>query len=101
MLMQIVFYVNNLTPSIINTKCTAFMPAHCVYSTNTPICVTLFPSPFNFQQYFLFLTKVFSFICFYWLFWYQFGIFLFKFNLIFVSFGYFLGPAAVFLCKVS
>ena len=38
-LMQFVFFfVNNLTPSIINTTCTRiFMLAHCLYTTNTLI----------------------------------------------------------------
>ena len=31
------FYVNNLTPSIINSKCKIFMPTHRVHSKNNPI----------------------------------------------------------------
>lgn len=46
MLMQFVFYVNNITSSVINTKYTIFMPTHHVYSTNTPIYLTLFPGPY-------------------------------------------------------
>lgn len=96
MLKQLVFWVNNLTPSNTNTKYTIFKPAHCVYLINTSIYLTLFRSPFLSRAYpslfinitFCFWKRFFLFISFYWLFWLQCWFFLFRFNLIFVSFGF-------------
>ena len=102
------FYVNNFTTSIINTKNKIIMSVHCVYFTNSPIYLTLLPSPFaNRATPFLFVNIclfcfcfLFFFLfffekasssllqCFYWLFCFQFWFVLFRFNLIFVRIDY-------------
>ena len=90
--MLFVFYVNILTPSIINTKYTVFMPAHCVYSTKNLIYLTLFPSPFlNRARLFLFVNIIkVGFLVYLFLLVVLASIlfFLFRFNLGFASFGY-------------
>ena len=97
------FYLNNFTTSIINTQNKIIMSVHCVYFTNSPIYLTLFPSPFaNRATPFLFVNICFCFFflffffekassllqCFYWLFCIQFWFVLFRFNLIFVRIDY-------------
>ena len=56
------FYLNNFTTSIINTQNKIIMSVHCVYFTNSPIYLTLFPSPFaNRATPFLFVNICFCF----------------------------------------
>ena len=87
LLIKSVFYVNNLNPSITNTKYVIFVPTHCGYFTNSPVYLTAFPSPSTTSDYqflfannnFLYWQTFFSccfFLCFYWL-------FFFGFNLVF------------------
>ena len=83
--MKSVFYVNNITLSVINHKYNIFMPAHCVYFTNSPIFLTLFLSAFTNKE------TIFSFASISFFdkdFFFQFWCVLFRFNLTFVSFGY-------------
>ena len=56
-------WIISLPRSIINTKDKIFMSAHCGYSTNNPIYLTLFPSPFtNRASPFLFASICFFFL---------------------------------------
>ena len=59
---------------------------HTVYSTNNPIYLILFPSPFTNRASLFFFVFV-SFLCFYWLFQFKFCFIMFRFNLIFVNFS--------------
>ena len=43
-LIKSIFYVNDLTPSIINTRYAIFMHAQCVYSANNPTSLALYRS---------------------------------------------------------
>ena len=43
-LIKSIFYVNDLTPSIINTRYAIFMHAQCAYSANTPTSLALYRS---------------------------------------------------------
>ena len=107
LLIKSVFHMNNLTPSIINTKYTMFI--------NDQIYLTLFKSICNqgktvlvCQQWFIFLTNAFSFFSFF-----VASLFflvvlvsvlffvLFRLNLIFLVFDIFFGPAAILFCKTK
>ena len=108
-LMKSAFYVNNLTPSIVNTKNRIIMSVYWVYPTNNPICLTLLPSPFTsraipllFVNFSLFFWQRFFLLrCFYWLFCFQFGFVLLRFNSILVSFGYFFLVLPQFFLQVE
>ena len=59
---SIVVLMNNLRPSIMNTKYQICMSAHSVYSTNKPIYLTLFTSTFTDRaSTFLFVSIFFFF----------------------------------------
>ena len=101
MLIKSLFYVNNLTPNIINTKYTTFMHTNCVYSTNNPIYLTLFSSASTTKgsqflfvniDFFLrqtpFFTVCFDFRFLFFFFCLLVCLFSFPFNLIFSSFSY-------------
>ena len=98
------FYVNNLTPSIkhlvwdYSHKKQALLAlqsswTHTVHILQSNLLDFLLKSVYKrgklilvCQHYFLFLTKLFEFICFYWLFWFRFWFYLFVIDLIFLLF---------------
>ena len=106
---------NKITFLLLWIKCIPpFILAQCEYSTNIPIYLTLFPNPFtNRISPFLFVNITFFFwqsllFCFFVFTGYfnlKFFFYLFRFNLIFVSFCIFfvsfLGSVAVLFSKVE
>ena len=88
-LKQFVFYVNNLTLSVIDTSLNAC--TLCIFYKSSNLFDSFPRPPFKqgkiilvFQHYFLLLTEVFCLFAFTG----QFCFFLFRFNLIFVILGY-------------